>query len=71
VGRTLDAPNRFRPAPLIRAAAERFESETSRRLDDNCPPGPVDERMVELFLILNGYAPYKLASASSSDSDDE
>jgi len=41
----------------VRDAAERFERETGRRLDDNFPPGPVDEAMIELFLILNGYSP--------------
>jgi hypothetical protein len=43
--------------PRIRVAAERFERGTGRRLADNFPPGPVDERMVELFLIVNGYPP--------------
>ena len=41
----------------IREAAESFERETGRRLDDNLPAGPVDERSVELFLILNNYSP--------------
>ena len=53
-------------SPEVRTAAERFERETGRRLDDNLGPGPVDERMVELFLILNGYAPGKLASVCST-----
>jgi len=44
-------------SPTVRAAAERFERETGRRLDDNLPPGPVDEAMLGLFLILNGHAP--------------
>jgi hypothetical protein len=41
--------------PHVRVIAERFERETRRRLDDSLPPGPVDQRFVELFLILNGY----------------
>ena len=56
-------------SPDVRAAAERFERETGRQLDDNIPAGPVDERMVELFLILNGYAPGKLASVRSTDDE--
>ena len=55
----------------IRAAAEQWERETSRRLDDNLGPGPVDERMVELFLILNGYAPGKVTSVRSAGCDDD
>lgn len=43
--------------PAVRDAAERFERETGRRLDDNFPPGPVNEAMIGLFLILNGYPP--------------
>ncbi len=50
----------------VRAAAERFERETSRSLNDNLGPGPVEERMVELFLILNGYAPGKVATVRSA-----
>ena len=45
--------------PQLRDAAERFERETGRRLDDNLPAGPVDERMLELFLIMQGYSPDK------------
>ena len=44
--------------PQLRDAAERFERETGRRLDDNSPPGPVDEVMLDLFLIMNGFSPY-------------
>ncbi len=43
--------------PTVREAAARFERETGRRLDDNFSPGPVDEAMIGLFLILNGYPP--------------
>ena len=53
-------------SPEVRTAAERFERETGRRLDDNIPVGPVDERMLELFLILNGYAPGDVASVRST-----
>ena len=53
-------------SPDVRAAAERFERETGRRLDDNLGPGPVDERMVELFLILNGYAPDRAGASVRS-----
>ena len=56
--------------PDIRATAERFERETGRRLDDNFSPGPVDERVVELFLILNGYAPGKVASVRLARGDE-
>ena len=44
-------------SPAVREAAERFERETGRRLDDNFPPGPVDEAMIGVFLIVNGYPP--------------
>jgi len=30
-------------SPEVREAAERFERESGRRLDDTFPPGPVDE----------------------------
>ena len=43
--------------PRLQDVAQRFEKDTGRRLADNFPPGPVDERMVELFLIVNGYPP--------------
>ncbi len=52
--------------PLLRDAAERFERETGRRLDDNFPAGPVDGRMVELFLIVNGYPPGEHQEAADS-----
>jgi len=38
--------------PRVRAAAECFERETGRKLDDTLVVGV---RMVELFLVLNGY----------------
>ncbi len=41
----------------VREAAERFERETGRRLDDTFSPGPVDEAMIGVFLIVNGYPP--------------
>ena len=44
-------------SPAVREAAERFERETGRLLDDNFPPGPVDEAMLGIFLIVNGYTP--------------
>ena len=53
-------------SPEVRTAAERFELETGRSLDANLGPGPVDERMIELFLILNGYAPRDVASVRST-----
>ena len=49
--------------PEVREAAERFERETGRRLDDNFPPGPVDEGMIGLFLIVNGYLPAELTDS--------
>ena len=44
-------------SPEVREAAERFERETGRRLDGTFGPGPVDEAMLGVFLIVNGYAP--------------
>ena len=44
-------------SPAVREAVLRFERETGRRLEDNFPPGPVDEAMLGVFLIVNGYPP--------------
>jgi len=48
--------------PAVRAAAERFERETGRRLVDNVAPNE-DEAAIGLFLILNGYLPNDEASS--------
>jgi hypothetical protein len=49
-------------SPAVRAAAERFERETGRRLVDNVAPNE-DEAAIGLFLILNGYLPNDEASS--------
>jgi hypothetical protein len=43
--------------PRIRAAAERFERETADRSTTISHPAPVDEPMIALFPIVNGYPP--------------
>jgi hypothetical protein len=54
-------------SPTVREAAERFERETGRRLDDNFPPGSVDEAMIGVFLIVNGYPPKETPGSHSGD----
>jgi hypothetical protein len=55
-------------SPAVREAAERFERETGRRLDNNFAPGPVDEAMLGVFLIVNGYAPQDMSDWHSDQS---
>lgn len=46
----------------IRKAADRFQRETGVDLASVFPAGPVEEAMVELFLIVRGYPPTDLPS---------
>ena len=55
--RTMTGTNFAALSQHVREAAERFEREPGRRVDDALGPGPVREFDIGLFLILNGYAP--------------
>ena len=44
--------------PSIRAAAERFERETGRKISNEVP-AEENEAIIEIFLIVSGYPPMR------------
>jgi hypothetical protein len=49
--------------PAVRAAAERFEFETGRKISEEVP-GEENEAIIELFLTGQGYPPITTNPAS-------